>query len=286
MKKLQETLGNRLQLLEAAAHAFSSAGYKGASLRAIAKRAGVSFQLIQHHFGTKQDLWQAVVEYLYSGLVVPDELLRFDPRSDLRAQFHDHLRRMMISTLERSNLRKIAFMEQFEGSDRYHDYLKPRAEEFLSTRVRPYFEQAVGHGILPGWTADEAAILWASVVTKNIADPDFVEFFSGHPVGTMKSIDQQVDLMFRVFTSELARPGELLDVGKEPAEDEPKRVVQADETNVVYPIGFQRTDGKEEELRFENRRLKQLVGELTLENRYLSERIKEIGRRKDKGSQK
>lgn len=276
MNQNRDTPGNRLKLLEAAAHEFSTAGYHGTSLRAIARRANVSFQLIHHHFGCKRDLWQAVVEYLFSGLVLPEKLLRFNDRSDIRTQFHDHLQRMMMSTFERSHLRKITFIEQFENSDRYTDYLKPRATDFLSSRVRPYFEQAVAKGLLPGLTADEAAVLWSGLVTQNIVDPDFVEFFIGHPVGSIKSIDRQVDLMFRVLTGTLAMSGDSYpptagSAGDEAESDSPD-VTTA--TNIVYMDNFQRVSRQCQELKLENSRLKQLVGELTLENRYLTERVK------------
>jgi AcrR family transcriptional regulator len=54
---------NRSQrILDAAARAFAAHGYLAASLRDIAKEAGCSLTLLDHHFGNKADLLRAVVE--------------------------------------------------------------------------------------------------------------------------------------------------------------------------------------------------------------------------------
>lgn len=283
MKPPEENLGNRLKLLEAAAETFSSSGYNGTSLRAIARRARVSFQLIQHHFGSKSDLWLAVVDYLYAGLALPDELLEFDPQSDLHAQFREHLHRMMMATLRRDSLRKIRIMEQFADSERHHDYLKPRSMEFFTSRALPYFEQAARLGVLTGVSVEEAAVLWTGIVTQNITDPDILQLCTGHPARSAPSIDRVIDLMFRICTREPSRHSDAqpTQAHARPIEADAARAHSAG-ARVIYPPGFQRYDERNEErdeaLQFENGRLKQLVGELTLENRLLSERLKEAVR--------
>lgn len=50
------------RILDAAARAFATHGYLAASLRDIAKEAGCSLTLLDHHFGNKADLLKAVVE--------------------------------------------------------------------------------------------------------------------------------------------------------------------------------------------------------------------------------
>lgn len=53
---------SREKLLAAALLAFSELGFSGASLRAIAVSAGFDVAMIFHRFGSKEGLWQAVVE--------------------------------------------------------------------------------------------------------------------------------------------------------------------------------------------------------------------------------
>ncbi|MEM7359375.1 MAG: TetR/AcrR family transcriptional regulator [Pseudomonadota bacterium] len=52
----------RRQIIGAAAQKFAAKGFKAASLREIASSAGTAHGLIRHHFGTKEDLWKAVVD--------------------------------------------------------------------------------------------------------------------------------------------------------------------------------------------------------------------------------
>lgn len=53
---------SRARILEAALEEFSDKGYAGARVEAIAARAGLSKQLISHHFGGKEGLYRAVME--------------------------------------------------------------------------------------------------------------------------------------------------------------------------------------------------------------------------------
>jgi TetR/AcrR family transcriptional regulator, regulator of cefoperazone and chloramphenicol sensitivity len=52
----------RIALIEAATAVFGKAGFDAASTRAIAQQAGANQALINYHFGSKEGLYQAVVE--------------------------------------------------------------------------------------------------------------------------------------------------------------------------------------------------------------------------------
>ncbi len=54
--------GTREAILAAASRAFAEQGYPRTTLRAIAREAGVDTRLVTHYFGSKQDLFLAVVE--------------------------------------------------------------------------------------------------------------------------------------------------------------------------------------------------------------------------------
>ena len=55
----------RHALLMAAGAHFAQHGFEGASLRAIAKEAGLAHGLIRHYFGTKEELWEAAAAHLF-----------------------------------------------------------------------------------------------------------------------------------------------------------------------------------------------------------------------------
>lgn len=84
----------RLRIIEAALQAFGNAGFEGALTRDIARAAGVQQPLINYHFGSKEGLWQAAVDHLFSRLhtSVAEALPRMaslDPRDALAAVLED-----------------------------------------------------------------------------------------------------------------------------------------------------------------------------------------------------
>jgi AcrR family transcriptional regulator len=58
----------REQILAAARDVFVADDYANASMEAVARRAGVTTGLVNHYFGTKRDLYLAVIEDLAAGL--------------------------------------------------------------------------------------------------------------------------------------------------------------------------------------------------------------------------
>jgi len=78
-------MGKRTAILEAAKTLFTELGYDGASMDAIAARAGVSKLTVYSHFGDKQNLFIHSVEALCVKWL-PDELFADDQQRDLREQ--------------------------------------------------------------------------------------------------------------------------------------------------------------------------------------------------------
>jgi AcrR family transcriptional regulator len=56
----------RQKILDAALKAFSERGFDGASTRDITDAAGVNQAMIGYHFASKEDLWRATVDLLFS----------------------------------------------------------------------------------------------------------------------------------------------------------------------------------------------------------------------------
>lgn len=59
-------LAGRERILVAAIRAFSEVGYEGATTAGIARAAGVAQPLVHHHFGSKDGLWQAAIDAVFS----------------------------------------------------------------------------------------------------------------------------------------------------------------------------------------------------------------------------
>jgi TetR/AcrR family transcriptional regulator len=59
--RVRDAEGSRNRILDAAAEEFAAHGFAGARVEAIARRAGLNKQLISHHFGGKEGLYEAVL---------------------------------------------------------------------------------------------------------------------------------------------------------------------------------------------------------------------------------
>ena len=98
------------QILEAALRMFATHGYDGMSLRSLNRELGLSHSAIHQRFGTKEDLYKAVIDHEFSAMFREiREHLRALPRPDtqlgeLQSQFkaflivsskHPYLNRLM-----------------------------------------------------------------------------------------------------------------------------------------------------------------------------------------------
>ena len=191
---------NRLKLLNAATAAFADLGYEGTSIRGIADDAGVSFQLISHYFGSKDDLWLETVEHLFTRYVETGRGLGFNVQGDVREQFRNHLRMLLADMIQNPQLRKIWIQEQLASSERYRRSIKPQIKQLIDTLSLPYFKEVVRLRIVTRYTAEEVLVLWTGIVANCVASPRGVELLVGYPVGSSKAIEALVDLAFRVLT--------------------------------------------------------------------------------------
>lgn len=90
MQASEEVGSARDRLLRAAAELLDAAPGEPVSTRAICERAGVRAPTLYHHFGSKQGLLDAVVEYGLSQYESGDA--QGDPVADLRVGWDNHVR--------------------------------------------------------------------------------------------------------------------------------------------------------------------------------------------------
>ena len=68
MRKPKAPEANRARIVQAAIDEFAARGFKGASMDAIAARTHTTRALINYYFGSKEKLYIAVLEHVYSGI--------------------------------------------------------------------------------------------------------------------------------------------------------------------------------------------------------------------------
>ena len=275
---------NRSRLLHAATDAFAEYGYEGASLRAIADNAGVSFQLIAYYFGSKEELWIATVDFLFERYLETGKGLGFTSSGNLAEQFHNHLRLLLTDMLQRPQLRKIWIQEYLADSARYHNVIRPKIKLLYDTLSVPYFNEVVRLGIVERFTAEEIAVLWSSVVQNNVAYPYYVELALGVPAGSPKSVEEQVDLVFSILTEKRGSAADEPAVEVEaagPPHAQRQAAASAPPSETVVYAWKEREEGASEssrakQLEIENLHLKQLVGNLSLEKKLLLDRLADL----------
>ncbi|KAF1062735.1 TetR/AcrR family transcriptional regulator [Burkholderia gladioli] len=70
--------GTRRRILQAAAEEFASGGLFGARVDQIARRAETNERMLYYYFGSKEQLFTAVLEQAFSALTEAERLLDFD----------------------------------------------------------------------------------------------------------------------------------------------------------------------------------------------------------------
>ena len=117
---VQETENIQQLILNTAADAFAEHGFSGTSLRDIGELAGINFQSIRYHFGSKEALWEKVVEVLSrkgqeAGLHHEQAIAGLPLKDQLRAQ----VRAIIAYQAANPNLNRILMREAMKNSERY-----------------------------------------------------------------------------------------------------------------------------------------------------------------------
>lgn len=90
----------RRTVLEAARAEFAALGYQKASMRAIARAAGVDAALLHHYFGSKDKLFLAALEFPVDPRLIVDQVLAGD-----RAQVGERVARFVLALWEQPTVR-------------------------------------------------------------------------------------------------------------------------------------------------------------------------------------
>jgi TetR/AcrR family transcriptional regulator len=139
----------RERVLAAALDLFSELSFEGATTREIAARAGVTQPLLNYHFSTKEELWQAAVEGLFADL------------NDVLATREEGLRG--VDELTTAKLLVREFISFSASHPQLHRIItqeckndSPRMDWLVEHHIRPHYDRAtalfsrlVSAGLLP-----------------------------------------------------------------------------------------------------------------------------------------
>lgn len=176
-----------------AAEAFAVQGYDGVSLRTVNDQLGVSRNLLYQRFGSKANLWRAVVDWAFGPLLA--HLENADDESDEPVR---RLHTLICSFIEysatRPYLATLATLEGAAPTDRldylYDNYINPLRSRFQlifqqlrhAGKIKPIPSEIIFFLITSGGTAafGQAGVSARMKIELDPTNPDQVHAYAEH----------------------------------------------------------------------------------------------------------
>ncbi|MEV0642406.1 TetR/AcrR family transcriptional regulator [Streptomyces sp. NPDC050619] len=156
------TPARRADIIRAARDSFAERGYVGASLRGIAKRAGITHASLLHHFENKEELLTAVLAQRDD-----EEWERGFTEADDPASPHRYVADMLLQHQQAPELMRL-WAELAAAASRpdhpAHTYFVDRNERVRSYTVQAMREREAQGGLPEGLDPDSAAALFLAVL--------------------------------------------------------------------------------------------------------------------------
>jgi AcrR family transcriptional regulator len=158
-------------ILKAALKVFAQEGFYNAKLRDIASIAGTTHSLIRHHFGSKDDLWKAVVDF---GLKLQEDnilsIIKSHESADPVELFREFLQSYISTIAKKPELSKILLHDNSRTSP-HLDYIIERQKK-LHSIVEPVFKNAQKCGYFKDFDHDSFLVYVRALVETPIATRD------------------------------------------------------------------------------------------------------------------
>jgi AcrR family transcriptional regulator len=157
-KTTRPSATTRAKIIKAASRAFAQHGYEGASIRIIVGQADVNQAAINYHFGSKEELYRAVLQTALRVLMKDDDTASNPSALSREAALRRFVRqqlRPMIGRDNRSEYVRIFNWETLRPS--------PAFRKFMAKEAAPFFSIAADlvRRFLPSEATDEQAMLGA-----------------------------------------------------------------------------------------------------------------------------
>ena len=175
------------KILIAALKVFAKEGYPDAKLRAIAAKAGTTHNLIRHHFGSKDDLWKAVVDY---GLAMRENRLREIIAAGQKMAPIDLLKKTIASHIlfaaEQADLAKILLHSNSRTSP-HTDYIIEK-QQVVHNLVEPVFKKVQELGYFSGFNHESFSVYMRAIAETPIATFDLTNKLLNHDIRSKAGI--------------------------------------------------------------------------------------------------
>lgn len=130
---------NEALILSAAERVFARAGLKGATMAAIAEGSGLPKANLHYYFGSKEDLYRAVLARILNDWLLPTHGITVD--AEPRAALEQYIRAKMALSAQRSDGSKVFANELLHGA--------PVVRTLLATELRELVDGKAA--VVQGW---------------------------------------------------------------------------------------------------------------------------------------
>lgn len=190
------------RVLEAALELFSTQGYGATSMRQIAEACDQSVGNLYHHFGSKEKIYQTLIDDYWARLLDPENPLQ---KVFSRANFPDDLEDLAaaIETTVEENKASIllVFVDVIEHRGRHiRAFYETMADRFRE-KYGPHFEELASQGRL----ADADPLVAVMVATRWLFYFYTVEKCFGVPMHFGMDAQQAVDGFIRILRNGVLR---------------------------------------------------------------------------------
>ena len=149
-RKQQRAIDTQAAILKAALSEFALKGFEAASIRDIGERVGLGHPLITYHYPTKDALWRAVADYVFTEIQrIFDEKAPVDATLSPIDRLREEYRGFLQFTIEWQDFHQFMLRESLGGSPRLPWLTKKYLRPILINRLLPHIRAAQEAGDLP-----------------------------------------------------------------------------------------------------------------------------------------
>lgn len=188
------------RIIHAALTEFANEGFFAAKLRNIADHAGTTHNLIRHHFGSKEDLWKAVVDY---GLQLNEVRLKqiIDAQGSMHpvALFKTFIRSHIAFMASHIELSKILLHNNTRNSP-HLDYIVEKQRGVLRV-AEPIFNKVKAFGYFKDFDHESFSIYMRAITETPLATWDMTNKMLEEDIrseeGIARHTERVINLLFR-----------------------------------------------------------------------------------------
>lgn len=161
----------RAQILDVALDVFAEKGLSGARTKEIAQRAGISETLIYQHFDTKEVLYMASLNHLYSGHSMVDDLHGPMARGDDAGLFQAMALHMLAHAREDPRIVRLHLFQVLDGQlGKFEGRQVVEKNDSGEAMLAEYIQRRMDQGVFAPGDARYAAKLFHYLVFMAVAD--------------------------------------------------------------------------------------------------------------------